>query len=179
MQCRHTNDGDGDGGGGNGIVYDVVFLLLLLLPALRQFICTHCGYRSFCKLRQNWWRHPKDKDFSFSLPYVIIILRYCALMYGVSRCTARCYQCSAILQLSHATIRHFRRCIGLAPRLGFCLNVHWRDGTDWCTTAVAIVVVAATLNGKRFNAIIYHFSHNNRSAESAHTAFSAQEREVK
>lgn len=41
-------------GGGNGIVYDVVLL--------SRFICTHCGYRSFCKLRQNWRRQPRDKN---------------------------------------------------------------------------------------------------------------------
>lgn len=66
----------------------------------------------------------------------------------------------------------YRRCIRFAPSLAFCLNVPG-------VTAVAIVAAAATLNGKRFNAIIYHFSHNNRSARSAHTAFGAQEREVK
>lgn len=40
--------------------------------------------------------------------YAIIIWRYCELR-SVSRCTTRCYQCSAVLQLSHATIRHFTK----------------------------------------------------------------------
>lgn len=94
-----------------------------------------------------------------------------------------------ILRLSHATVR---RCTGRhthtpanarirrsrivvgrirSPRLGLCLSTPSSvtcDGTDWCTTAVATAAVVATavLNGKRFNAIIYHFSHNNRRARS-------------